>query len=456
MTFAHRPRRSVRLALILAVLSLPPWIGPASGDLTAQDRFVVFSSTAGAKRASLLEMDDAGRIIGTITTFAPDFAPQDVIMAEDNRSFLVVGYDPFAAFGARILSVSPAGVVQTLAAGRPMSSPIRILPDFDGSYLILDRPPSAATRIIRWQPGLGFWGERAVPLVAYGGLVEPANGGLILRAHATGTFPPSTNVGYFGVDLLSGAVTTVVTANAPAAMDAQYGAHAPLYRPGFDDVVDAIYDQALLAVELHAVAPGTLTAITQPLFLQFPMDVERTSDRSLPTRYRVFTRHMSVPIAFQLIRVRGDGTPLTSVLYSASADFDQTSPLVRIGNRTLGWDGAGTPVRRLAVRVPDEAGRPYAVALSLAGLGAGVPLGDGRIVPITPDALTLLTLQDLLPGVVTGARGTLDRSGHATLTLDTTALGRLGIPLWAAAVVLDANAPAGVAEVLGPTRIRLF
>jgi hypothetical protein len=79
------------------------------------------------------------------------------------------------------------------------------------------------------------------------------------------------------------------------------------------------------------------------------------------------------------------------------------------------------------------------------------------MIPLVFDSLTMLCLQGGIPGVIEGTVGTLDAFGEARVKVDTNAFGtRLaGFRFWAAAVVLDPNAPSGVSHVLGPTLLAI-
>lgn len=108
-----------------------------------------------------------------------------------------------------------------------------------------------------------------------------------------------------------------------------------------------------------------------------------------------------------------------------------------------------TAARRWDVRIsaPSFAGRRYALVASLTGPRPAFALGDGRRVNLAWDALAFLTLVNRIPTVVGQGAGTLNASGEAVGFVDTSAFGAqpLGVPVWLACLVLDPNAPIGVA-----------
>ena len=100
-----------------------------------------------------------------------------------------------------------------------------------------------------------------------------------------------------------------------------------------------------------------------------------------------------------------------------------------------------------------DAGLPYLIALALTS-SPGIPLGDGRIVPLTPDALTWYALAPGNP-TVPAPHGILDGQGSGVCPLvipPYPALG--GASIFASAITLDPAASAGIRNVISPaTRI---
>jgi len=116
---------------------------------------------------------------------------------------------------------------------------------------------------------------------------------------------------------------------------------------------------------------------------------------------------------------------------------------VRTGNRT--WDVNVNPGQGL------HAGKPFVVAVSITG-AFRFSLADGRELFISPDDATRLSIAGQLSPLLSGNIGLLDGSGRAKATLDLTLLGLAanGSVIHLAALVLDPNAPSGVAHVCQP------
>jgi hypothetical protein len=108
---------------------------------------------------------------------------------------------------------------------------------------------------------------------------------------------------------------------------------------------------------------------------------------------------------------------------------------VKTGSRR--WD--------IRLSMPRFAGKTYVLAAGLSGVRPGIPLPDGRRINLNTDSLVVLTLGNRVPAVFRPGPGVLDAAGEAVGTLDLSAFGPLGIPMWLAAAVLDPAAPWGIA-----------
>ncbi len=105
---------------------------------------------------------------------------------------------------------------------------------------------------------------------------------------------------------------------------------------------------------------------------------------------------------------------------------------------------------------PGERSNGCVLALSISGLGGGTPLADGRSIPIRTDAITALSLQGALGGIlqVHGAR--LDRQGQGWARLDLRRFRHLaGLRVWIQVLTLDPWAPLGIATIADPVVVVL-
>ena len=108
--------------------------------------------------------------------------------------------------------------------------------------------------------------------------------------------------------------------------------------------------------------------------------------------------------------------------------------------------------RVLLLSFPTDAGKPYAVGLSLSGYTPNASLPDGRTLPLTPDALTYLTVQQELPPWITGNHGVLTAAGTGVVHLNFNQLGNAirGVYIWAMAVTFDPEARLGISQISKP------
>ena len=110
----------------------------------------------------------------------------------------------------------------------------------------------------------------------------------------------------------------------------------------------------------------------------------------------------------------------------------------------------------ILINFPSEAGRAYALAISISGIRPGFRLADGRRVALNLDTFTALGLQGRLAPLLTGASGILNALGRGVARLDLRTLpGLAGTRVWCLAVTLDPQSPTGIGTVSDPRIIVL-
>ena len=122
-------------------------------------------------------------------------------------------------------------------------------------------------------------------------------------------------------------------------------------------------------------------------------------------------------------------------------------------SRNLGPELVQAPNhRRIQISFPGDGGKSYVLALSLTGCKPGIPLPDGRVIPLVPDKLTEATVRYVLPPLLTGNIGVLNTYDRALVTMNLNSLGSAvkGLRVWAAAITLDPAAPSGISQVSAP------
>lgn len=165
------------------------------------------------------------------------------------------------------------------------------------------------------------------------------------------------------------------------------------------------------------------------------------------------------PLASGALLYAGDGNGRIHAFDRNGTAVGTTAPGARPNaialdrSRNLATQAAGTPGDYgLRVSFPTQAGNPFVAVCGLSGFSPGIPLADGRVIPINVDAATLASLGGALAPLFAGNVGRLDARGAAVATLRVGALARLapGLRIWFAAVALDPTAPLGIADVSAP------
>jgi hypothetical protein len=153
-------------------------------------------------------------------------------------------------------------------------------------------------------------------------------------------------------------------------------------------------------------------------------------DRASAAKPRVVSRYRD-----QIFYVDPTSASITSMALSQRAATPWDMAFFR--GRNLASVSTGPRRQDLKISFPTEAGKGYVIGLSLAGVRPGITLGDQRVINLSPDGFTLLTLANLLPGIWNPGSLVLDRNGEATARLDLTGIPPLNAPAWALALVVD-------------------
>jgi len=106
----------------------------------------------------------------------------------------------------------------------------------------------------------------------------------------------------------------------------------------------------------------------------------------------------------------------------------------------------------LRLSFPGEGGRGYGIGLSLTGVRKGITLADGRVINLAADFFTILTVNNLLPGIWDSGPLVLDKNGEATARLDVSMVPPIKLPCWIIALVADGK---GIGTIGDPIVIRL-
>lgn len=135
--------------------------------------------------------------------------------------------------------------------------------------------------------------------------------------------------------------------------------------------------------------------------------------------------------------------PILANTYDLAFVYGRNLQTIQTGKGT--WD--------VNLNVKGEAGNNFVIALSAAGTAPGVPLPDGRLIPLAPDVLTFATINGLAP-FFTGNQGTLDATDSGLAKIDVSSLPAAanGVRIWIGALTLDNT---GVKTVVDSTVLKI-
>jgi len=436
---------------IFVAIGLVGCIAAVSPAQASPDTFLYFSF-APTTPPTLYEISASGTLVGTIATFPPGFQPYRVEMAEDNRDYRVTGDDGPPNYRGVLLNVTPAGIVTTIHCGAPLNLPWHMIRTCDGDWFVINSPDFTGTTVLRLTGTSLSTLTKLSATWAFGVTENPENDALIVRA---GTTLGSYVTGYFHLDLRTGAIASILIRPPTVPTPVQEGSKRPAYDPPTGDLHDMTVDTSRNShlVRLH---PSTGLTTLSSLIGRLAADLVAVGGRTRGYDFHAFvTPSWPPPGPIEIIQFRKDGTIAgKSIVPMSTPRYNPGKGILRKGSRHLCWYMNQAPNgRKLQLSFPGEAGRAYAVGFSVSGIRPGIPLPDGRVVSIVPDALTAASLTGGIPGVLDRTVGTLDARGKATVNVDTNRFGSAlkSLRLWAAAVVLDPQAPSGVAQVVGPT-----
>lgn len=401
--------------------------------------------------------DTVARIDGTtfkISTFVKSFSTvtsrnyhQEIMMAEDNSDFYLL-----ASSLRSLYRVDANGnVFQTVVNGT-FSSPYDMLLDQNGNIVVADsgngllqvNPALKTVTTILTQATLGTYARGITVEIESGNLLIAGGDSFIHR-----------------YDWITGQ-TTIVSARSPGSFR---------FNLEQDHATGLLYTgtccstntggSAMFAFDLAGQTSTVLVGATTPALRawyahRFDRRVQKPGANMMYASVNGFaiTNNPSC-----LVKMTTQGVITTLVSYGPPANGVLTAYGMEIGgSRNLSPVRTAAPNNRdVFVSFPAHGGKAYVIAASLTGMRPAVPLGDGRQINLIPDSLTVVTVNNLLPGLWSPGPGKLDAAGLAQAKLNLNLLGSAlrGIPVWLAAIVLDPAAPVGIAAVSETLVLRL-
>lgn len=406
-------------SLVLTTLTLIGTVLPIRGEAQPLAPGLVIGGSASGK---VLMMPQSGGVID-LGIYAAS-GVQAVTMDPDNRDIVTAG-DPGQNPSLLRLDIN-MGVRTTIWSGGPGDIGQAIDVDDRGDFMLLLRD-----RLLRIGRGSGIATTvHSDPSANYNAMIiDRTSGDFILGEYTAQTL--------IRVDRDTGTVTTIGTLSGVSAM-AQ------------DPHLSTIYISRQVAGTVATYDPltGGLSTLTTTVGAN-----SLTIDRA---------PRMDGAILFagdpygQVARLGRDGQVLGQM--GAYDPREGLLSLAMFESRNVAVTTVTAPNdRRIAMHFPGDAGKPVQLALSATGYTAGPTLPDGRVIPLTVDGLTALTVAGPIPGILTGNAQVLDAQARATALLNLNAFGSAinGLRLWAVAISLDSSAPSGVSQVSAPVMLVL-
>ncbi len=378
---------------------------------------------------------DGGGNVTTILSGAQlaNSFPSGACMDADNRHYLV-GLGS-SVNNASVIRVSPTGmIVQTITVSTLMTTAVDVAVDVNGDYLVLESNGTSAfqTRLYRVTPVVNtittVWSIGGF-YPAYALAIDGASGDALVVYQGFGTAT---------VYRIAPSGTVVKSSATPVNLRGQLQYD---WRTG-DTIIGAWPNISPGAVLLKRDGAGNLsTLLAAGLNSGEGVYPDRAS--SANPRWIV----ASDPGTSGLFAVDATTNAITTLHATTSYVYSHVFP---DRGRNLTVIRQGATLRDFAISIPADAGRNYVLGLSVTGTTAGVPLADGRRIPLTIDPVTAASVNGVLGPILTGHVGTLDASGRGVANLNVSGLGLPPMPIWAIVLTLDPSAPLGIRTITDP------
>ena len=159
-------------------------------------------------------------------------------------------------------------------------------------------------------------------------------------------------------------------------------------------------------------------------------------------RGAVFPAFNQTSQGLDLIYCLGDQTATTPV-YTFTFDHFPVGSLSSTGTPKIGTTFP------LDLSAPTDGGKNYVLAMSMAGINPGLPI-DRRFIPLVPDVILFMSVNNLVPAIFQDFSGALNASGAAQAKLNIPNLAALvSLPMYGAFVTVPGG-PAGVSAISNP------
>ena len=435
----------MKLATLILALALV-----ATGSLSAQS-FTGDFVIAGSLYSTSDAVFRIARSNFAFTTLATGIVPGsgyyawEVIMAENNKDFYVLAQ---GGTSTAIVKMDPAGTILSTIyhdTSNAMVNAANLYLDQNGKLIVYDTATSTQSFLFEVDPATGAMSTAAT--LPRGDTLY----GTAARDIDTGDHLVFVYETLFRVDRLSAAVTSLVVTGT-----------ARVARMGLaqDTLTGKAYGGTCCADTLWEldIANQTGKVLVGPVGFHgnYGTKFERRVDARLNRLYNVSGKFSSGVNGISLIDTTGVVTSLffwnagtgTPMPYSVEIEGSlEVQPILKVVPNG----------RQIRLSFPGHGGKSYVCAIGISGIRPGIPLGDGRVINLALDSIAIASLQGALDPFLPGRIGILNASGEAVTGLDVNLLGNAvqGLSVAFQAVVLDPNAPKGIAVVAEPYVIRM-
>jgi hypothetical protein len=369
----------------------------------------------------------------------------EVIMAENNRDFYVLAQ---GGTSTAIVRMDPAGTILTTVyhdTSNAMVNAANLYLDQNGKLIVYDTATTTQSFLFEVDPATGVMST--VATLPRGDSLY----GSAARNIDTGDHLVYVYETLFGVDRLTGASTSlVVTGTSRVARMglAQDTLTGKAY--GGTCCSDTMWELDI------ASQTGKVLVGAMGFHGNYGLKFERRVDARMNRMFNVSGHFSSGTNGISLIDTAGvvtsvffwnagTGTPMP---YSVEIEGSlEVQPILKVAPNG----------RQIRLSFPGHAGKSYVSAVGISGIRPGIPLGDGRVINLALDSIAIASLQGALDPFLPNRVGILNASGEGVTALDVNLLGNAiqGLSVVFQTVVLDPNAPKGIAVVAEPYVIRM-
>jgi hypothetical protein len=387
----------------------------------------------GGIAADILRISPTGKVTTVLTSVTPNARYINMLMMDnDNKNIVALDTLALSSRASQVIRVDPvARSVTTVWSGAPLTptGPSYIGVNQNGDYLIAD-----GANIFQLKPDgsslTTFFTQAGASFDAF--TTDVASGDWLFGSKAT------TKTVYHVDRITRTVVATGVLPTSPLAM-------------GQDPTQSNVYIAGVVpnGVLSYLPASRTMTTIHGGTRTNYPnaMAVDRSPGKGGALIYCGMT---SSP---DLVSLDRNGSIVSKIVNISPArflgiTFDQSRNLAPIRINAPND-------RTIRISFPSDPLKSYVMAASYTGSQPGVTLPDGRVIALTPDLLTVLSVAGSVGAILTGNVGVLGTDGSALARYNGNLLPPIlkGFRVWFVAVSLDPAAPSGISQISRPLLI---